>query len=441
MLRRSGDTTDVIREVQGQEPEETTIRELADFYKVFGDATRVRILCVLLRAEMCVCDLAELLGMTQSAISHQLRILKQMKLVKNRREARPSSIRWRTIISRRSSARAWNISVIERRRTRGRIRWRRKSRYRREYWLLLRRSISPRSFYQGRSCWGMSAVLPFSCRVLVAAFESLRAIRTGLMNRKLEKEHLLMVIATVGALAVGHYAEAVAAMLLFQIGCILEAVSVDRTKRTIAKFIDIRPACATRKEESGEVQVEPSQLEVGDIIVIKPGERVPVDAVIVSGNTSLDTKALTGEAMPDSVGPGSRIYSGSINMTGVVEAEVKKLYRDSTVSRVMELVEGAQNQKAQSEGFVRRFTRIYTPVAVLAALIIRSFPAPVHNGERLGYLDLPRHDRPHCCLPDGPHPFRAHRVPRRYRLGGPAGDRGKGRQLSGNAGKGGYLCV
>ena len=209
---------------------------------------------------------------------------------------------------------------------------------------------------------------------LVAAFESLRAIRTGLMNRKLEKEHLLMVIATVGALAVGHYAEAVAAMLLFQIGCILEAVSVDRTKRTIAKFIDIRPAFATRKEESGEVQVEPSQLEVGDIIVIKPGERVPVDAVIVSGNTSLDTKALTGEAMPDSVGPGSRIYSGSINMTGVVEAEVKKLYRDSTVSRVMELVEGAQNQKAQSEGFVRRFTRIYTPVAVLAALIIMIFP-------------------------------------------------------------------
>ena len=209
---------------------------------------------------------------------------------------------------------------------------------------------------------------------LVAAFESLQTIRTGLMDRKLEKEHLLMVIATVGALAVGHYAEAVAAMLLFQIGCILEAVSVDRTKRTIAKFIDIRPAFATRKEESGEVQVEPSQLEVGDIIVIKPGERVPVDAVIVSGNTSLDTKALTGEAMPDSVGPGSRIYSGSINMTGVVEAEVKKLYRDSTVSRVMELVEGAQNQKAQSEGFVRRFTRIYTPVAVLAALIIMIFP-------------------------------------------------------------------
>lgn len=209
---------------------------------------------------------------------------------------------------------------------------------------------------------------------LVVAFHSFYSISSSLARKKLEKEHLLMVIATVGALAVGHYAEAVAAMLLFQIGCILEAVSVDRTKRTIEKFIDIRPAYATRKEEDGEVQVEPSQLELGDVIIIKPGERVPVDAVILNGNTSLDTKALTGEAMPDSVGPGSRIYSGSINMTGVVEAQVKKLYKDSTVSRIMELVEGAQQQKADSEGFVRKFTRIYTPVAVLAALLIMVCP-------------------------------------------------------------------
>ena len=209
---------------------------------------------------------------------------------------------------------------------------------------------------------------------LVVSFHSFYLISSSLVQKKLEKEHLLMVIATVGALAVGHYMEAVAAMLLFQIGCILEAVSVDRTRRTIEKFIDIRPAFATRKEESGEVQVEPSQLEPGDVIIIKPGERVPVDAVILNGNTSLDTKALTGEAMPDSVGPGSRIYSGSINMTGVVEAQVKRLYKDSTVSRIMELVEGAQKQKAESEGFVRKFTRIYTPVAVLAALLIMVCP-------------------------------------------------------------------
>lgn len=209
---------------------------------------------------------------------------------------------------------------------------------------------------------------------LVVAFGSFCAISSGIAQKKLEKEHLLMVIATVGALAVGHYMEAVAAMLLFQIGCILEAVSTDTTKRTIEKFIDIRPAFAIRKEGEREVQVEPSQLELKDIIIIKPGERVPVDAVVIKGNTSLDTKALTGEAVPDSVGPGSRIYSGSINMTGVVEAEVKKLYKDSTVSRIMELVESAQHQKADSENFVQKFTRIYTPVAVLAALLIMVCP-------------------------------------------------------------------
>lgn len=209
---------------------------------------------------------------------------------------------------------------------------------------------------------------------LVIAFESFRMISTGLMEKRLEKEHLLMVASTVGALAVGHYMEAVAAMLLFQIGCVLEAFSVDRTKRTIEKFIDIRPAYATKKVDGQEIQVEPSCLERKDIIVIKPGERVPVDAVIISGTTSLDTKALTGEARPDTVGPGSKVYSGSINMTGVVEAEVLRLYRDSTVSRIMELVEGAQNHKPESEGFVRRFTGIYTPVAVLAAFFVMFGP-------------------------------------------------------------------
>ncbi len=209
---------------------------------------------------------------------------------------------------------------------------------------------------------------------LVVSFHSLYSISSSLVRKKLEKEHLLMVIATVGALAVGNYVEAVAAMLLFQIGCILESVSVDRTRRTMEQFIDIRPAYATRKEKDGEVQVEPSQLEPGDVIIIKPGERVPVDAVILNGNTSLDTKALTGEAMPDSACPGSRIYSGSINMTGVVEAQVKKLYKDSTVSRIMELVEGAQQQKADSEVGVRKFTWIYTSVAVLVAFFIMVYP-------------------------------------------------------------------
>lgn len=209
---------------------------------------------------------------------------------------------------------------------------------------------------------------------LVAGFESFRGFQENVMQKKILDEHFLMIAATVGALAVGHYEEGVAAMLLFQIGGALEAVSVDRTKRTIAKYIDIRPMYAIRKEGEQEVQVEPSSLKVGDVIVIKPGERVPVDAVITSGITAMDTKALTGETVPQTVGTGDRIYSGSINTTGVVEAEVKKLYKDSTVSRVMELVENAQKRKADTESFVQRFTKFYTPAVTAAAILIMVVP-------------------------------------------------------------------
>lgn len=201
-------------------------------------------------------------------------------------------------------------------------------------------------------------------------FESFRQISRNIGERKILDEHLLMIAATVGALAVGHYMEGVAAMLLFQIGCILEAASVDQTKRTIAKFIDIRPVSATKKDGEQEVQVQPEELELKDVIIIKQGERVPVDARVITGNTSLDTKALTGEAMPDAVGPGDIVYSGSINLTGVIEAEVLKIYKDSTVSRVMALVEEAQNQQAERENFVRKFASFYTPLVILAALVV-----------------------------------------------------------------------
>lgn len=214
----------------------------------------------------------------------------------------------------------------------------------------------------------------FLASYLVAAFESFRRISDGIAGKKIEKEQLLVLVATIGALAVGRYMEAVAAMLLFQAGSTLEAAAMDRTRRTIEEAIEISPATATRKDGDREVQVDPAELSVGDIIVIRPGERVPVDAVIVSGTTSLDMKALTGEALPGSAGPGSRIYSGSINMTGVIEAEVRKIYKDSALSRIMELVEGARDQKADSEGFIRKFAGIYTPVVVLAALLIMVFP-------------------------------------------------------------------
>lgn len=241
--------------------------------------------------------------------------------------------------------------------------------------------ISGIVFYCGALIASFNMIMPdnvkfiiFLLAYLVIGFEAFQKISGNILSLKLLDENLLMVIATVGAFGVGRYMEAVTAMLLFQIGDIFEAVSVDRTKRTIAQLIDIRPEYATRKVRGKEAKVDPAELKLRHIIVIKPGERVPVDAVVTSGVSNLDTKALTGEAMPQSVQPGDVIYSGSINLNGVIEARVAKLYKDSTVSRIMEMVEDAQNHKAESESFITKFARVYTPMISIAALLVIVFP-------------------------------------------------------------------
>ena len=179
---------------------------------------------------------------------------------------------------------------------------------------------------------------------------------------------------------------------------------------------------AIRKEGEQEVQVEPSSLQVGDVIVIKPGERVPVDAVITSGITAMDTKALTGETVPQTVGTGDRIYSGSINTTGVVEAEVKKLYKDSTVSRVMELVENAQKRKARyGRVFVQRFTKFYNAGGNSSGHIDHGSSACVFTRSPVEYLDLPRYDRADRRLSGGTDPVGSGSFSRRDCSGGPSG--------------------
>lgn len=209
---------------------------------------------------------------------------------------------------------------------------------------------------------------------LIVGFDAFRTFSDGLLKKKFLADYLLMILATVGAFGVGRYIEGVLVMLLFELGMIFEAFSTDRAKRAIADMIDIRPAYAVRKIRGQETQVDPSELKLCHIIVIKPGERIPVDAVVTSGHTTIDTKALTGEAMPQAVQPGDKIYSGCINLSGVIEARVAKLYKDSTVSRIMEMVEEAQNQKAESETFVGRFSRIYTPIMVICALLVMLVP-------------------------------------------------------------------
>lgn len=209
---------------------------------------------------------------------------------------------------------------------------------------------------------------------LIIGFDVFRGFTERLMEKKILTEYTLMILATVGAFGIGRYIEGVLVLLLFELGVIFEAVSTDSAKRSIEEMIDIRAEYATRLIRGVETMVDPSDLKVSHIIVVKPGERIPVDAMIREGKTTIDTKAVTGESRPMEAGPGDKIYSGCINLSGVIEASVMKTYNDSTVSKIMEMIDEAQNKKAESENFVTRFSRVYTPVMLLVSLLVMIYP-------------------------------------------------------------------
>ena len=214
----------------------------------------------------------------------------------------------------------------------------------------------------------------FLIAYLIVGFDVFKKLRDRILELKFLTEYTLTTVATIGAFGIGRYTEGVLVMILFELGVIFEAYSTDNAKRSIEEMIDIRPAFAIRKTDGGEEQIDPIDLQVGDIIVIKPGERVPVDGIVEAGSTLLDMKAVTGESMPRRVSEENKIYSGCINLSGAVEAKVLKVYRDSTVAQIMELVEEAQNKESESESFVSRFSRIYTPAMVLLALFVMIYP-------------------------------------------------------------------
>lgn len=214
----------------------------------------------------------------------------------------------------------------------------------------------------------------FLIAYLIVGFDVFKKLRDRILELKFLTEYTLTTVATIGAFGIGRYTEGVLVMILFELGVIFEAYSTDNAKRSIEEMIDIRPAFAIRKTDGGEEQIDPIDLQVGDIIVIKPGERVPVDGIVEAGSTLLDMKAVTGESMPRRVSEGNKIYSGCINLSGAVEAKVLKVYRDSTVAQIMELVEEAQNKESESESFVSRFSRIYTPAMVLLAFFVMIYP-------------------------------------------------------------------
>ena len=219
-----------------------------------------------------------------------------------------------------------------------------------------------------------------------------RAIR-NIAHGQVFDENFLMALATIGALAIGEYPEAVFVMLFYQVGELFQSYAVDRSRKSIAALMDIRPDYANIETEDGLKQVDPEEVAVGDAIVIKAGERIPLDGVVLEGSSTLDTAALTGESLPRQIQPGDDVISGCVNLSGLLKVQVTRAFEESTVSRILDLVENAGSRKAKAEHFITRFARWYTPIVVLAAVALAFLP-PLFT--QVGWLDSIQ--RPHNFL-------------------------------------------
>lgn len=233
-------------------------------------------------------------------------------------------------------------------------------------------------FVEGKVAWDW---IFFLISYLAAGYDiPLRAAR-NIMNGQFFDENFLMSVATFGAIGIGALEEAVGVMLFYQVGELFNDYAVNKSRKSITDLMDINPEYANLIKDGKEEKVDPYEVSVGDRIVIKPGEKVPLDGIVVKGTGGLDTKALTGESMPVEVKENDAILSGSINLNGVLEVEVTKLFDDSTVAKILELVENASFRKAKAENFITRFAKIYTPVVVSLALILAVIPPLFFGGE------------------------------------------------------------
>ena len=214
----------------------------------------------------------------------------------------------------------------------------------------------------------------FILSYIIVGFEILRKAVRNIFRGKVFDENFLMAIATIGAFAIGEFPEAVAVMLFYQIGELFQSYAVDKSRKSIASLMDIRPDYANAYRNGNLEKVDPDEVQIGETIVIKPGEKVPLDGRIIEGNTNLDTKALTGEALPREVGKGEDILSGCINLNGTIKVEVTKKFGESTVSKILDLVENASSKKSKSENFITKFARYYTPAVVIIAVVLAIVP-------------------------------------------------------------------
>lgn len=225
--------------------------------------------------------------------------------------------------------------------------------------------------------WSLMAFLvPYAVIGWDVLFRAVRNIAHG----QVFDENFLMAIATVGAFFTGEYPEAVAVMLFYQIGELFQSYAVDRSRKSIASLMDIRPDYANIERDGTLEQVEPDEVTVGDVIVIKPGEKVPLDGVVLEGASTLDTAALTGESLPRQVEPGDDVISGCINQNGVLRVQVTKAFGESTVAKILDLVENSSSKKAKAENFITKFARYYTPAVVIAAVVLAVLPPLILGG-------------------------------------------------------------
>ena len=225
---------------------------------------------------------------------------------------------------------------------------------------------------------------------LIIGYDILLKAGKGIKNRQVFDENFLMAVATVGAIVLavtgdGDYTEAIAVMLFYQVGEWFQSYAVGKSRRNISELMDIRPDYANVEQEGKLLQVDPDEVEIGTVIVVQPGEKVPIDGIVEEGNSSLNTSALTGESVPRDIKPGDEIISGCINMTGVLKIRTTKEFGESTVSKILDLVENASSRKSRSEAFISKFARIYTPAVCYSALALAILP-PVF---RMLFLDLP----------------------------------------------------
>lgn len=226
---------------------------------------------------------------------------------------------------------------------------------------------------------GMARFILYLVPYLVIGYDILLKAFKGIKNRQPFDESLLMAVATVGAIVIaltdsGDYTEAIAVMLFYQVGEWFQSYAVGKSRRNISDLMDIRPDYANIETDGKLTQVDPDEVEIGSVIVVQPGEKVPIDGIIIEGSTALNTSALTGESLPREAGEGDEVISGCINMTGVLKIRTTKEFGDSTVSKILDLVENASSRKSRSEAFITRFARIYTPAVVYSAIALALLP-------------------------------------------------------------------